>query len=351
MERKVVLYWLAQTGGWSAYYIFSVLILLTTAGYKPTQNLFLWICACIVFSMLLSHGLRWVILKLDLLSRKLPVLLGYTIFFSFLAAFALESFQYFLDNTIELDFVVEPSGKEDFTWAMYVLAATRSMILFALWSGFYYVFVIIEKSRKQELLNLQWQASKNEIELKNLRAQLNPHFLFNSLNSIRALVAINPDQAKTAITQLSGLLRNSISLGKLRLISFKDELELVDNYLKLEQIRFEERLQIQMQVDDSVRHCQVPPLMLQTIVENAIKHGISKSINGGKISVAATKIENTVTITIDNTGTLNTKSDGEEAVGLSNTRKRLAILFGEHGEFNLFQYGELVRAQIKITYV
>ncbi|MBK6526852.1 MAG: histidine kinase [Crocinitomicaceae bacterium] len=89
--------------------------------------------------------------------------------------------------------------------------------------------------------------------MKNLRAQLNPHFLFNSLNSIRALVGINPDQAKSAITQLSGLLRNSINLGKLRLIPLKDELELVDNYLKLEQIRFEERLNVKMQIEDAAK--------------------------------------------------------------------------------------------------
>jgi two-component system, LytTR family, sensor kinase len=350
MERKIVLYWVAQLGGWGAYYVFSILLLLSTTEYTSTLNLLLWVTACILFSIILSHGLRWLILKMDLLSRKLPELLGYTILFTFIAAFVLEAFQYFLDTTIELDFVVEQE-EEVFTWAIYLLATLRSMILFSLWSGFYYVFVIIEKSRKQELLNLQWQASKNEIELKNLRAQLNPHFLFNSLNSIRALVGINPDQAKTAITQLSGLLRNSINLGKLRLIPLKDELELVDHYLKLEQIRFEERLVVKINIDADAKNMQIPPLMLQTIVENAIKHGISKSIEGGEIIIVGKKESNGLSLIIENTGKLDGYVNEEDGVGIANTKKRLAILFGEHGTFKLYQHGDYVRAMIQIKYV
>jgi two-component system, LytTR family, sensor kinase len=348
MERKVLLYWIAQVVGWSAYYGFSILLLLSSEEFVPTLNLALWITACILFSVILSHGLRGVILKMDLLSMKLPALLGYTLLFSVVSALILETFQYFLDVTIVLDFL--PTDEEDiFDWAIFFLATLRSAILFLVWSGFYYVFVIIEKSRKQEILNLQWQASKNEIELKNLRAQLNPHFLFNSLNSIRALVGINPEHAKTAITQLSGLLRNSINLGKLRTITLKEELELVDNYLKLEQIRFEERLKVQMQVDEQALSSQIPPLMLQTIVENAIKHGISKSLTGGEIAITAGRKNGTLKVLIENTGKLDPAHD-ETGVGISNTRKRLAILFGEETEFRLYQEGDRVKAAIKITY-
>ena len=348
MERKVALYWIAQLVGWSAYYGFSILLLLSSEEFKLTVNLVLWMSACILFSIILSHGLRLVIVKMDLLSMKLPALLGYTILFSFLSAVVLETFQYFLDTTIQLDFL--PSDADDpFVWSIFFLATLRSVILFLLWSGFYYVFVIIEKSRKQEILNLQWQASKNEIELKNLRAQLNPHFLFNSLNSIRALVGINPEQAKTAITQLSGLLRNSINLGKLRVITLHEELELVNNYLKLEQIRFEERLKVQINVDELALSSQIPPLMLQTIVENAIKHGISKSLNGGEIIVNAARKNGTLSILIENTGELD-PGHNESGVGIANTKKRLAILFGEETGFRLYQEGDRVKAAIEITY-
>ena len=348
MERKVLLYWVAQFVGWSAYYGFSIILLLSSGEFIPTLNLVLWISASIIFSILLSHGLRLAILKLDLLSRKLTALLGYTIIFSFIAALILEIFQYYLDITIELDFLTVPDDAP-VQLVQFLLPTLRSTILFLLWAGFYYVFVIIEKSRKQEMLNLQWQASKNEIELKNLRAQLNPHFLFNSLNSIRALVGINPDQAKSAITQLSGLLRNSIQLGKLRVIPLKDELELVDHYLKLEQIRFEERLKVKMIVDENALSCLIPPLMLQTIVENAIKHGISRSIEGGEVIIRANKENGTLKMSIENTGKLDSNYR-DTGVGIVNSKKRLAILFGDESEFRLFQDGEFVKAAIKIKY-
>ena len=115
--------------------------------------------------------------------------------------------------------------------------------------GFYLAFIFIEQNRQQEIQRLKLSASEKEIELKNLRAQLNPHFLFNSLNSIRALVGLDPEQAKSAITRLSSLLRHSINLGKQTLVSLEDEIELVKNYLELEKIRFEERLQINYDID------------------------------------------------------------------------------------------------------
>ena len=347
MERKVLLYWVAQLGGWSAYYVLSILLLIPST-FNITPNLLLWVLSCIAFSVLISHCIRWLILKFDFLSLNLPVLLLNTIVVSFVAAFCLEFFQYFLDTTIPLDFLVDTT-ENPFDWAIFFLATSRSVILFLLWCGFYYALVIIEKSRRQELLNLQWQASKNEIELKNLRAQLNPHFLFNSLNSIRALVGINPELAKLSITQLSALLRTSIHLGKQKVIPLKEELELVNHYLKLEQIRFEERLIVKSDVDENALNCMIPPLMVQTIVENGIKHGISQSIEGGEINIKA-KFENDVLeVLVENTGKLDKKLS-ENGVGIANTKKRLSILFGEETSFDLKQDGSLVRASIKIKY-
>lgn len=350
MDRKILLYWLAQIGGWGAYYVFSILLLLSSQELVSTFNLLLWVSACIIVSILISHIMRWFILRLNLIVKKLPELLGYTLLFSFISAFTLEWFQYFLDVTINLDFLVSASGEEEeqFSWAIFFLATSRSMILFLLWSGFYYVFIVIEKSRKQELLNLQWESSQNEIELKNLRAQLNPHFLFNSLNSIRALVGINPDQAKTAITQLSTLLRNSINLGKLRLIPLSDEIDLVNHYLKLEQIRFEERLKVKIHVDQSIQNFQIPPLVIQTLVENAIKHGISKAIDGGEIKVNATPINGGVEIVVENTGSLGKDFNEDNGIGINNTRKRLAILFRDNASFSISQNGDMVCAKINI---
>jgi two-component system LytT family sensor kinase len=354
MERKVLLYWLAQFIGWGAYYGLSVFLLHETDDFRFTPNLFYYVGSSLVFSIAISHLIRFGVLKMNLINRKLTPVILLTVLMSILAAFALEFFQYFMtESVILVDFFVDADtggGSSGGTvWADFLFGTSRSVILFFLWSGLYFAFIFIEKSRQQEIQNLKWDVSKNEIELKNLRAQLNPHFLFNSLNSIRALVGLDPEQAKTAITRLSTLLRHSINLGKHQLIKLSDEMELVKNYLELEKIRFEERLRIRYDVPENTLNCEIPPLMLQTIVENSIKHGISKSIEGGEISVVTSLIDKTLFITISNTGKLD-NTLAENGVGLENTRKRLEIIYGENASFDINQNGDNVVAEINITY-
>lgn len=352
MERKVLFYWMAQLLGWGAYYILSVLLLFVTNDFRYTTNLFLWVLSSIALSILISHGVRFVILSGNWLAFKLGKLVVYSIVVALLAASALELFQHLLDYVIPTDFLVGNSamGNPVFDWGKFFFAVSRSTILFMLWLGFYYSFVIIEKSRKTEIANLQFLATQNEIELKNLRAQLNPHFLFNSLNSIRALVGLDPEQAKSAITKLSSLLRQSINLGKLQVVALKDELELVKSYLDLEQIRFEERLNIQLEISEDSLKCEIPPLMVQTLVENAIKHGISKSIDGGSIQLKSSYTGNRLHLEIRNTGQLQS-SDDDSGVGVSNTKKRLEILYGERATFDIREDGNEVVVVIDIQYI
>ena len=349
MERKVLFYWLAQFIGWGAYYGLSVLLLYSTQDFSYSPNLLYYVGSSMLISIALSHGIRFSILKLDLLNRKLTALILWSIVFSIIASFALEFFQYYFTTfLIDVDFIVDAQEEDEtIQWANFLFGVSRSLILFLLWTGFYFAVIFIEKARRQEIDNLKWDASKNEIELKNLRAQLNPHFLFNSLNSIRALVGLNPEQAQDAITRLSALLRHSISLGKKKLIKFSEELELVQNYLELEKIRFEERLTVVYEIDDRSVQCHIPPLMVQTIVENAIKHGISKSIDGGEIKLSTQMQNEMLEIKITNPGELSAQLT-QEGVGIANTQKRLSILYGDKGTFKIQQVGDTVEAIIKI---
>ncbi|MEX1003185.1 MAG: histidine kinase [Crocinitomicaceae bacterium] len=351
MERKALFYWLAQIIGWGAYYGLSVALLYSTKDFSYSPNLIYYALSSMIVSVFLSHGIRFLVLKFDLLNRKLTELILWTVLMSIVAAFLLEFFQYYYTTyLIEVDFVVEAVEEDDsIQWANFLFATSRSLILFLLWSGFYFAVIFIEKARKQEIMSLKWDVSKNEIELKNLRAQLNPHFLFNSLNSIRALVGINPEQAKLAITHLSVLLRQSISLGKHKLVKLSEEMELVGNYLELEKIRFEERLKIKYEIDEEALNCEIPPLMVQTIVENSIKHGIAMEIEGGEIVLGAYVKDNELIIKVSNPGSLS-DSLGENGVGISNTRKRLSILFGEKGTFDIYEKDGTVHATIKIDY-
>jgi len=183
---------------------------------------------------------------------------------------------------------------------------------------------------------LKYEAAAKEIELKNLRSQLNPHFIFNALNSIRALVDEDPIKSKKAITQLSNILRNSLTVDRQRMVSFSEELATVKDYLQLEGIRYEERLQTSLEIDPNSEEFLIPPLMIQTLVENGIKHGISTLRGGGMISIHTKVDHNKLLISIRNGGQITANSSiSHTGYGLSNTRKRLELIFGEEASFSI----------------
>jgi LytS/YehU family sensor histidine kinase len=218
-----------------------------------------------------------------------------------------------------------------------------------MWSAVYLTYHLLRKSRKQELQNLKLEASHHEIELKTLRDQLNPHFLFNSLNGIRALIEIDPTTAKSAITTLSNLLRNSLQMGKKAQVSISEELGLVTEYLKLEKIRFEERLtyNISIEVNDKI---QIPPFLIQTMAENGIKHGISKSRTGGLIDIRVYETDAKLKLEVTNTGG-QYKPNNIEGIGIINTKRRLAIQYGDNAGFSIKNEDNSVVALVWINQI
>jgi two-component system, LytTR family, sensor kinase len=223
---------------------------------------------------------------------------------------------------------------EDFFVAVLMNYLT-AMILYGGWSMIYFLYHYIDSYNKA----LKYEATINEIELNKLKSQLNPHFIFNALNSIRALVDENPKKAKTAITQLSHILRNSLSVDKNKLVSFGEEIKTVSDYLDLEIIRYEERLKTQMDIQPGSEGFQIPPLMIQTLVENGIKHGISKLKNGGVIKIE-TCIENSqLAIRIRNSGHYNS-AEKQNGYGLSNTIQRLKLIYGDTACFRITNEGK-----------
>ncbi|HEX5167704.1 MAG TPA: histidine kinase, partial [Cyclobacteriaceae bacterium] len=184
--------------------------------------------------------------------------------------------------------------------------------------------------------SLKYEASMIEIELNNLRSQLNPHFIFNALNSIRALVDENPVKSKQAINQLSNILRKSLSPDKQGLTKFDDEMKIVKDYLGLESIRFEERLKTEFIIHPDSHDYWVPSLMIQTLVENGIKHGISKLKEGGMIQMKTTVENGDLKIQIRNSGHLNAnvrRSKG--GLGIKNTIQRLKLIYGDRTSFRI----------------
>lgn len=271
--------------------------------------------------------MRSILLRMRLLDRKFINMIP-RIFLISIACSALIEFSMILFEKIIRD--PDPSS---YGRIIANTLATCLMVLF--WNAIYFTYHFFQKSRIQELNNLTLEASKNEIELKNLRSQLNPHFLFNSLNSIRALIDIEPDKAKHAVSTLSNLLRKSLIIGKENLVPLETELQMVSNYLELEKVRFEERLTIIWEIDDRLNSFLIPPFSLQMLVENAIKHGISNRMQGGEIRIISRRIDGIVEVVVENSGELLGTTD--TGIGLINTRRRLDIQYKGSAEFTLVQ--------------
>ncbi len=216
-----------------------------------------------------------------------------------------------------------------------LIAIYQSIILIALWLLIYVVWHYVDRNRRDQMDKIRLETTVKELELKTIKAHINPHFIFNSLNSIRALVDEDPERARTAITALSNLLRSSMQADNIETVPLEKELKIVEDYLALEKIRFEDRLQVQLHIDEDTLDQQVPPMMVQTIVENAIKHGISKQINGGIIHIYSDFVSNHYELKIENTGIL--QPNTLNGFGVQSTQDRLKLLYGAKSSFAIIQ--------------
>ncbi len=241
-------------------------------------------------------------------------------------------------------------GKKLSFWTRFVGSTVDNGLFILPWTLIYYFYHFIEKSRKQQMDTLQLESLIKELELKTIKAHINPHFIFNSLNSIRALVDENPERARKAITELSNILRSSMQADKSETVTLEKELFIVKDYLALENMRFEDRLKIEYDIDEDTLDQPVPPMMLQTLVENAIKHGISKQIHGGIVRVVSGFNGNFHEMAVQNTGYLNGARNAD-GFGLSSTTDRLNLLYGNKAKFEIKQAtSTLVEARVLIPF-
>jgi two-component system, LytTR family, sensor kinase len=206
-----------------------------------------------------------------------------------------------------------------------------NFIVYILQFALYHSYEILRKLRVNEKTTLQLLALKTEQELSTLKAQINPHFLFNTLNSISAMAGTDAEETRTMIAQLGDLLRYAIDSSKKELISLTEELTFIRAYIALETRRMGERLSATFEVDGSLGSYMVPPMILQPLVENAIKHGISPAEEGGSVLVQIHREGNRILFRISNTGVRLTNTDPlltTDGVGLKNTDARLRKIFG-----------------------
>ncbi len=343
MNIKIPKYWIFQIVGWGLFILMYVFFAFTFE--KITLNFMGKLIIFVGLGVGFSHIMRATIKRTNVLLRPLQQqLIGLviiTLFFSLTVGVLESLFTYLFDLT--------SVPEEKFTKTKIIINnAFLSLIYLFMWNCIYFIYHYIQKNRKQQVDTLKLEALVKELELKTIKAHINPHFIFNALNSIRALIDENPVRARTAVTELSNILRSSMQAEKLETVTFEKELNIVKDYLALEHIRFEERLKIEYDIEEDTLDLQVPPMMLQTLVENAIKHGISKQLEGGSIKIISCFTDKFHELRVQNTGYLN-GSLNVDGFGLASTENRLHLMFGEKAHFQINEiHGNMVEAKIQI---
>jgi len=219
---------------------------------------------------------------------------------------------------------------------------------FALSLVYHYLILALEETRRVEVREQEARVLTREAELRALKFQVNPHFLFNSLNSIAALTGSSPEQARRMCQLLSGFLRTSLRLGDQAVVTLREELELTRNYLDIELVRFSDRLTIHQEVDESCLGLMIPPLLLQPLIENAIKHGIGTLPGGGTISLEVARQDGRLNIAIEN------PLDPEETArpgsgrGLQIVQERLGTFYGQDAQLVVSRKPDRFRVNLRI---
>jgi two-component system sensor histidine kinase AlgZ len=208
--------------------------------------------------------------------------------------------------------------------------------LYLLIVGFFYVVIAIEVSREAESRAAETSLLAREAELRALRAQINPHFLFNSLNSISALTSIDPARAREMCLLLADFLRLTLGMGEKNVIRLSEELELLEKFMAIEKVRFGERLHMEESIQEEAKFCLIPALLLQPLLENAVSHGIASMAEGGWIRLRVEVQDGRLGILVEN------ERDDEAparrrtgGVGLRNVRSRLEARYGKDAAFRV----------------
>jgi sensor histidine kinase YesM len=355
--KKNQLYWMLQFGGWGGLHVANLFVL---TFFFPIFVSFVATVASILCGVFISHIYRLYVKKRQwkdfTISKLIPRVVVSSIIqgailavFGFVTGILLVLVLARIDPSIvdqmmgmpQVDGLdeatmdkIRQANMEVFKPSIIIFLALSFIISYAVyflcWSAIYFAYQFLQKNREVEIEKWKLQATVKDAELSALKSQINPHFIFNSLNNIRSLVIEDSEKARDSITHLSDLLRFSIQFDPYEKVSLDKEMQVVADYLNLEAIQLEERLEYQLLMDKETKEFLVPPMMVQTLVENAIKHSINNLPNGGEIIVESKLSADFVTLYIKNTGQMKSNSGSKRrGIGITNAKERLRLLYGE----------------------
>jgi two-component sensor histidine kinase len=331
--NKVSLYFLLQFAGWLlliGYYFVPELFT-----NSKTSNLWLISIPIYFVAIIFTHCYRLLLKKRNVQYSNLRQVITYGSAGIFLLAIIATTMSILLIYFFKLDdmFEVDGTKAEPMNLIDYIYSYLELMRMTSPWFFCYHLYKFAESYNKKAADAAKAEALTKNNQLITLKNQLNPHFFFNALNSIKSLTITNPAVARDAIDNLSELLRNSLDSSDKNLIPLHKELEFVDEYLYIEKLRYAEKLDLKYEVQEEAKNMLVLPMCLQVLVENAVKHGIANTKNGGIITITANAEEDDLLITVINYS--RSPLVNGTGIGLSNLKQRLALMFGEAASFTL----------------
>jgi signal transduction histidine kinase len=319
-------YWLCQVGGWGLVALLNVSFSL--ANTPDTRFNFILISLWGgLTGLLLSHGWRAYLRRHQVFTLGRPLPLRLLLAGNLLLAAAqtmLVASGFFVWRGLGL--------AQNLGWLP--PAAAFWLFMFLTWTVFYGAVSAARRAKRFELEKLQLEVQVKDAELRALQAQVNPHFFFNSLNSIRALMFHDVPAAAQVVDRLADVMRYTLQMGQSDVVALSRELDAVRAYLAVEKVRFDERLRVQEDIAPGLERTAVPPMALQTLVENAVKYGVEASAAGSDIRIAARRDGDQVCITVANQGALRTIGNSTR-LGFDNTSRRLALLFGARAKLDI----------------
>jgi LytS/YehU family sensor histidine kinase len=333
-------YWMCQAVGWSLYGAVNVGLFLTAAEAKLA--LAAAVSCTVVLGALYSHLYRRVIRRRGWLQLGPLALLPRVLVASLVLGACLEA-----TGTL-LTWLILPRAMWGWSSAaMAILLFNYSVVYFG-WQLIYFGWHLFERSRRLEVERWQLQATAQEAELRYLKTQINPHFLFNCLNGLRSMIAEDTAAAQAMVTRLASLLRYALGTAHDQLVPLERELAVVEDYLALERARLESRLRARFAVAAECRPMLVPPMIVQMLVENGIKHGVAQRTDGGEIAVEAHMEGNDLEVVVVNTAASGPTSAESGGIGLANARDRLQLLYGGRAELRLDRSDGHTTASLRI---
>jgi hypothetical protein len=250
-----------------------------------------------------------------------------------------------------LDAIGEGAARQALFDSQRALLFVVGALLYWLASVFFYLLMVFDVSQQAERENVELRLLAREAELKALRAQLDPHFIFNALHSISALTASNPTAARRMCLLLADFLRDTLRLGASRQILLGEELALAERFLAIEQVRLGARLAVDREAAPDAEACLVPPLLLQPLVENAVKHGVAPLVDGGTIRLRAARAGSTLLISLENPCDPDRPRVRGVGLGLDLLRDRLASQYGVADAVLAREEGGRFRVEVRMPAV